>query len=305
MTTSPVNGSADLHGVYAAAVTPLTPDLTPDLAALPGLLDFLARRGCHGVLLLGTTGEGTSFSVSEHLDVLREGLRYRATARPNLKIFGGTGAASLTDAVALTHAAFDLGVDAVVTLPPFYYKGISAAGLVTYYDTLIRAAVPSDGRLLVYHIPQMSAVPVPAETLNTLRGRYPRQFYGIKDSQDELAHTLGLLEHVPGLSVFAGSDSIMADALAAGGAGTITALANVTAPLNRAVWDAHQSGVGAPEAQAKLARARQVIKGLSGPGVMKAALASSSISHSGRCVRRSSRSKPANAPRPWPGSPSC
>lgn len=263
----------DLRGVYAAAVTPLTADLAPDLAALPALLDFLASRGCHGVLLLGTTGEGTSFSVAEHIAVLREGLRYRATARPEFRVLAGTGAASLSDAAALTRAAFDLGADGVVVLPPFYYKNVSAAGLVTYFDALIRAAVPADGRLLGYHIPQMSGVALPAAALAALRARYPRQFYGLKDSQDDLAHTLGLLGELPGFGVFAGSDSIMTDTLAAGSHGTITALANVTAPLNRAVWDAHQAGSSTAEAQAKLVRARQVVKGLSGPAVMKAALA--------------------------------
>ncbi len=275
MTNASATGPRELRGVYAAAVTPLTADLTPDLAALPALLDFLAQRGCHGALLLGTTGEGTSFSVAEHLDVLREGLRYRDTARPEFRILAGTGAASLTDAIAITHGAFDLGADAVVTLPPFYYKGPSPAGLVAYYDALVRAAVPADGRLLGYHIPQMSGVALPAETLRTLRERFPRQFYGIKDSQDDLAHTLGVIEGVPGLGVFAGSDSIMAATLAAGSAGAITALANVTSPLNRALWDAHQAGdtPAVEAAQAKLVRARQVVKGLSGPGLQKATLA--------------------------------
>lgn len=275
MTNSPVTGPRDLRGIYAAAVTPLTADLTPDLAALPALLDFLATRGCHGALLLGTTGEGTSFSVAEHLDILRAGLRYRDTARPDFRLLAGTGATNLTDTAALTRGAFDLGADAVVVLPAFYYKGVSAAGLTAYYDALIRSSVPADGRLLGYHIPQMSGVALPAETLQTLRARYPRQFYGIKDSQDDLPHTLGLLAQMPDLGIFAGSDSTMAGTLAGGSAGAITALSNVTAPLNRALWDAHHAGEAATVAavQAKLIHARQVVKGLSGPGLMKAALA--------------------------------
>ena len=121
----------------------------------------------------------------------------------------------------------------------------------------------------------MSGVGLPAETLQALRARYPRQFYGIKDSQDDLAHTVGLIQAVPGLGVFAGSDSIMAATLAAGSAGAITALANVTTPLNRAVWDAHHTGdtAAVDAAQAKLLKARQLTKGLSTPAIQKAALA--------------------------------
>ena len=66
-----MSSPASLYGIFAAAVTPLKADLSPDLEALPALLDFLAGRGCHGVLLLGTTGEGPSFAINERLAILR------------------------------------------------------------------------------------------------------------------------------------------------------------------------------------------------------------------------------------------
>jgi 4-hydroxy-tetrahydrodipicolinate synthase len=160
-----------------------------------------------------------------------------------------------------------------VLLPPFYYKGVSAEGLVDYYDRVLREAVPAGGRLLVYHIPQMSGVAIPAEAVAELRARHPDRVFGMKDSQDDLPHTLGVLRQFPGWGVFAGSDSLLSEALAAGGFGSITALANVTAPLDRAVWDAHAAGRTAPEAQARLAEARVAIKGVNGPAAMKCALA--------------------------------
>src|SRR5260221_6697084 len=98
--------TAVLEGVFAAAVTPLDASAAPDLAALPTLIDFLAGRGCHGVLLLGTTGEGPSFSVRERIEVVREGLRYRAAAWPKLQVLPGTGCANLSDTIELTRAAF-------------------------------------------------------------------------------------------------------------------------------------------------------------------------------------------------------
>ncbi len=265
--------TTDLHGVYAAAVTPLTPNLEPDLDALPALLDFLAGRGCHGVLLLGTTGEGPAFAVAERLAVVQAALQHRAVHQPQLKLLAGTGCANLTDTIALTRAAYELGIDAALVLPAFFYKGVSAAGLAAYFGRIMQAAVPADGRLLLYHIPQVSGVGIPAETLTRLRAEYPDQMWGLKDSQDHLPHTQSILREVAGLHVFAGSDAIMSEALAAGAAGAITALANVTSPLNRQVWDAHQRGEAAPEAQARLSRARQVTAGLNGCAVQKFALA--------------------------------
>ena len=270
---SPILATSTLEGVIAAAVTPLDSSGKLDLAGLPRLIDFLAGRGCQGVLLLGTSGEGPSFSVAERTEVLREGLRHRAAAWPDLKLLAGTGCASLPDTIALTRAAFDLGADAVVTLPAFYYKGVSPEGLTAYFEQVIRQAVPATGRLLAYHIPQVSGVAIPAASIRALRQSFPDQMWGMKDSQDDLPHTLDITGQFPGFHLFSGSDSILTDALAGGAVGSITALSNVTSPLNRAVWDAHQRGGGAPEAQQALVRARQVVKGLAGPSAMKAVLA--------------------------------
>src|SRR4051812_33442546 len=87
----------DLRGIYAAAVTPLESSGQPALGALPALLEHLASRGCHGALVLGTTGEGPSFSVAERKAVIREAVAYRDAARRPFRILAGTGCASLSD----------------------------------------------------------------------------------------------------------------------------------------------------------------------------------------------------------------
>lgn len=271
--TNPFPTQTALEGVFAAAVTPLDAAGDPDLAAIPALIDFLSKRGCHGVLFLGTTGEGPSFSVPERVAILREALRHRAAAWPDLKILAGTGCANLADTIDLTRTAFELGADAVVTLPAFYYKDVGPAGITAYFEQVVRRGVPPGGKLLVYHIPQVSGISIPPASLSELRQRFPDQMWGMKDSQDDLAHTLSITGQFPGFHVFSGSDSIFSEALAGGASGSITALANVTSPLNRSVWDAHKRGGTAPEAQQALVRARQAIKGLSGPAAMKAALA--------------------------------
>ncbi|MCK4901590.1 MAG: dihydrodipicolinate synthase family protein, partial [Anaerolineales bacterium] len=102
-----------LSGVYAAAVTPLREDATLDISALPTLLEFLANRGCHGVLLLGTTGEGPSFAPNERIALLRAALEVRQTI-PDFRLLAGTGTPSLEETIALTRASFDLGYDGVV-----------------------------------------------------------------------------------------------------------------------------------------------------------------------------------------------
>ena len=99
-----------LAGVFAAAVTPMKTDFSPDLDAIPPLLDFLANRGCNGVLLLGTTGEGPSFSPEERAEICRSALQIRQD-HPCCKLLAGTGTPSLTETISLTRTAFDLGFD--------------------------------------------------------------------------------------------------------------------------------------------------------------------------------------------------
>src|SRR5574337_791676 len=141
-----------LSGIYAAAVTPLYPDYSIDVSAIPYVLDFLARRGCHGALLFGTTGEGPSFAPEERIEACKAALKVRQ-AHPDFKLLLGTGTPSLDETAALTRAAFDLGFDGAVVLPPYYFRTVSDDGLFAWFSEVIKRAVPGDGALFGYHIP--------------------------------------------------------------------------------------------------------------------------------------------------------
>ena len=154
-----------LTGVYAAALTPLR-EASPkgddhasnlDLEAVAPYLAFLASRGCHGALLFGTTGEGPSFSPAERGAVWQTAVRVREQF-PNFKLLAGTGTPSLTETIELTRAAFDLGYDGVVTLPPYYFRKATDEGIFHWFRELIQKAVPADGYLLGYHFPTVAGI---------------------------------------------------------------------------------------------------------------------------------------------------
>jgi 4-hydroxy-tetrahydrodipicolinate synthase len=156
-----------LSGVYAAAVTPLNADYSPDLEAIPELLAFLAERGCHGALLLGTTGEGPSFSAREREAIWKAGLKVREEY-PEFRLLAGTGTPSLDETIMLTKTAFDIGYDGVVVLPPYYFRNASADGLLAWYRQVIEKGVPSDGAFLGrgdLYIVDFSIGPLPATCL--------------------------------------------------------------------------------------------------------------------------------------------
>jgi 4-hydroxy-tetrahydrodipicolinate synthase len=246
-----------MAGVYAAAVTPLKPDLSPDPEGLVALLKFLSKRGCHGVLLMGTTGEGPSFSLSERIKVFQAAAEARSEF-PDLRLLAGTGTPSLEDTCYLTRFAFDLGFEGVVVLPPYYYRKATDEGLFSWFSKVIENSVPVDGFLLGYHIPPVAGIGFSMELLSRLKDAYPTQFSGIKDSSGDPAWARALAEHFStDLVVLNGNDRLLSLALQSGASGCITALANVLSPFHRMVWDAAQIGKIDELTQDKLNQARE------------------------------------------------
>jgi 4-hydroxy-tetrahydrodipicolinate synthase len=268
-----------LAGVFAAAVTPLKEDFSPDLEAVPSLLGFLAGRGCHGILLLGTTGEGPSFSPEERLGIFRAALQIREIHRTvqggTCKLLAGTGTPSLTETISLTHSAFDLGYDGVVVVPPYYFRKATDEGLFRYFRELILKAVPADGYLLGYHFPGVAGIGFSIDLLARLKDAFPYQFAGIKDSSHD-ANFAGLLGKRFGsdLLVLTGTDSYLQLALENQAGGCITAPANLISPDLRRVWDAFQCGEDIPALQRRVTEIRHILEKYPPfPPILKALLA--------------------------------
>lgn len=259
-----------LSGVYTAAVTPLTADDQPDLSAWPSLLGFFAEHGAHGALLLGTTGEGTSFSAAERVEIFKAA----AAARPQeFRLLAGTGTPSLTETIALNKAAFELGFEAVVVLPPYFMRNVSEDGLFDWYSRVIEGSVPEGRWLLGYHIPAVSGVPLPLSLLQRLQAAYPTRFAGLKDSTGDQASAEMYAAGLPGCAVLVGNDKLMTSGLQAGAAGAITALANLRCAELRAVYEGFLWGKDVSEHQATLDMARAAMDAMPpAPAYLKAML---------------------------------
>lgn len=214
------------RGVFSAALTPITADHAPDHALFVAHCRRLLAEGCDGIAMLGTTGEANSFSSDERGALLEAVVA--AGIAPD-RLLPGTGVAAVSETVALTRHALSLGVATVVMLPPFYYKGVTDDGLFAAYAEVVERVADPRLRVVLYHIPQMSAVPIPFAVIARLRTAYPGTFTGIKDSAGDLTHMEALVESFPGLAVLAGADPLMLPLLRKGGAGCITATSNLVA----------------------------------------------------------------------------
>jgi 4-hydroxy-tetrahydrodipicolinate synthase len=254
-----MNTTENLFGVYAAIVTPLKADGVPNPQAIEQLTDFMAGRGCHGILFLGTTGEGPSFSPQERAQIFQAASQARQS-HPALHLLAGTGTPSLDETITLTRLAFDQGFDGVVVLPPYFYRKVSDDGLFTWFDTLLRKAVPSNGTLLGYHIPPITGIGFSLDLLARLKDAHPVSFAGIKDSSGDPDYARQLGQRFgPDLVVLTGNDRLFSLALENHASGCITAMANLFSPTLRQVWDAHLAGENPTLLQGKLSSARAIL----------------------------------------------
>lgn len=234
--------TSELKGVITAALTPLHENGSLAEGELPGLLKFLAERGSHGALLLGTTGEGPSFSPDERVRIVRAGVTVRQE-HPQFKILVGTGTPSLEETVALNKAAFDLGADGVVVLPPYFFRKASEDGIYEWFSQILRRSLPSGAALLVYHIPSLTGISLSLDFFDRLLTSFPGHVIGIKDSSADKNFARQLGERFgTNLRVFNGTDSLFDLALENAAAGCITAMANLRSPDLRLIWDARQQG---------------------------------------------------------------
>lgn len=227
-----------LGGVWTAALTPLGTDLTPDADRLARHMAWLDENGSHGTVLFGTTGEATSFSLNERrsmLDALaKKGVDFS-------RIIVGTGQANYPDAAELSRHAHQLGARAVLLAPPFYYKQVSDDGLFAFISRMLEAAGPDATRLVLYHFPKMAGLGYSIPLVHRLMEAWPDAIVGIKDSTGDTDHLTQFCRELEGISVFAGSEALLRYGLDEGGAGCISATANVTSRLARTVYDGDKS----------------------------------------------------------------
>jgi len=195
---------------------------------------WVLENGCDGLNILGSTGEANSQSGQSRASIMR------AVAESSLAdnaLMVGTGTPSLHDTIDLTVLAADLGFDAALVLPPYYYKPSSDDGLFNYFSRLIAAVSKSDIGIYLYNFPKMCGITYSTDLVTRLLEAFPRHIRGMKDSSGDLDYTNKMTATFGGsFDVFPGSEAPLPDAKAFGYAGCISASVNATAALAARVW---------------------------------------------------------------------
>ena len=265
----------------AAVLTPLNDDLSPNHDTWLAHCRDLLAQGCSGLAVLGTTSEANSFTVSERLAMLDA---LGASDIDSGLAVPGVGCCALPDSVELCRKSLEIGAAGVLMLPPFYYKPVSDDGLFAAYSEIIQRVGDPKLKILLYHIPQNSGVPITLTLIEKLVTAYPNIVVGIKDSAGDFANMQAMVEGFPGFRVFSGSDSYLLDILRIGGAGSITACNNIAARQSAAVLENWQ-GDDADTCQAALSAIRLATQKFPLVEALKEAMARRTGNDSWRALR--------------------
>ncbi|WP_433503673.1 4-hydroxy-tetrahydrodipicolinate synthase [Pseudonocardia halophobica] len=227
---------ARIRGSIAPVITPFTDDGDLDLDSLRRLVRWQLESGSHGVSIGGSTGEPGAQTAAERIAAIRAVAEEVDDAVPFLP---GTGSAKLDETMEITGAARDAGADAALVITPYYARPTQDA-LVTWYATIAREF--PDLPIVIYNVPSRTAVDVAPETVARLFAEHDN-LVGIKETTKDFEHFSRVL-HLCGreLLVWSGIELLGLPLLALGGAGFISAVANLAPVAVAQMYQAWEAG---------------------------------------------------------------
>ena len=235
----------DLSGIYPPITTPFTGDERQvAYDRLESNLERWKAQPLNGVVMPGSNSEAVHLTRAERVQIWQ--VCAGALKGSGKRLIAGTGADSTIETIDLTVKAAELGAEAALVLPPYFYKpSLTPEVLVAHYRAVADASpIP----LLVYNVPAFTGIDFAPATLLAM-AEHPR-IIGVKDSSASVVKVASLLAARPDFQVFAGTGSALLPFLSIGAVGGIMALANFAAVPLRKLMDAFQAG--------RIAEARQI-----------------------------------------------
>jgi 4-hydroxy-tetrahydrodipicolinate synthase len=222
------------RGSLVAIVTPMLDDGGLDLERFRALIDFHVEQGSDGIVVVGTTGESPTVDFEEHQLLMRVAVEH---ANGRIPIIAGTGANSTREAIDLSIYAKDAGVDACLSVAPYYNKP-TQEGLYQHFRAIAETV---DIPHILYNVPGRTVADITNST--TLRLAQIPNIIGIKDATGDIGRGSDLLRRVPPDFVVYSGDDISALALMLlGGQGVISVTANVAPRLMHEMCVAAMTG---------------------------------------------------------------
>lgn len=227
---------ASIRGSIAPLMTPFTVDGAVDHGGLTNLVNWQLASGSHGISIGGSTGEPSSQTIAERAEAIRT---VGAAIGDRVPFMPGTGSAKLDETLELTAAARDAGVDAALIITPYYARPTQEA-LYRWYKTV--AEEFPDLPIVAYNVPSRTAVDIAPETVARLFHDV-ENFVGVKETTKDFEHFSRVLHLCgPELLVWSGIELLCLPLMALGGAGFVSATANIAPAAVARMFEAWESG---------------------------------------------------------------
>jgi 4-hydroxy-tetrahydrodipicolinate synthase len=224
-----------LRGSIAPIVTPFNENDEVDYKTLEDLINWHIESGSHGISVTGTTGEPSSLTLQEREKVMETAIK---TAKGRVPVVPGTGSTNHAEALHLTKLAQEMGADAAMVIVP-YYNRPSQHALYKHFKTIADSV---DIPIIIYNIPGRTAVNLEVKTLARLKEDC-KNIIGVKESNKDFEHVNRVLLYCGrDFLLFSGIELLCYPMLAIGGAGYISATANVAPKKVAEVYDAWAAG---------------------------------------------------------------
>jgi 4-hydroxy-tetrahydrodipicolinate synthase len=255
------------RGSIAPVITPFNEDESIDFEKFKELIDWQIASGSHGISVTGTSGEPSSMSIDERIQVMETACK---TVNGRVPFIPGTGSTNHQETLRMTKAAQEMGADAAMVIVPYYNKPNQHA----LYKHFKQVADSVDIPIILYNIPGRTAVNLEAVTIARLAEDCPN-IIGVKESNKDFEHVNNvLLKCGRNFNLYSGIEVLCYPMLAIGGAGHISATANVTPREVAEVYNRWAQGdvKGAQDLHYELMPLNDVLFRDTNPAPVKAAL---------------------------------
>jgi 4-hydroxy-tetrahydrodipicolinate synthase len=228
--------TTSIRGSIAPLVTPFTADQSLDLDAVGRLVAWQLAHGSHGISVGGSTGEPTSQTLAERIEVMRAAA---AAIDDRVPFLPGTGTAIWSETLELTAEAERLGAAAALVVTPFYGRP-QQDGLFNWYSRLAKEF--PDLPIIVYNVPVRAAVEIAPATVARLR-RAHENIVGIKETTHDFEHVSYVLDHCGrDFIALSGIELLCYPMLTLGGRGHLSCVANFAPEPVAELYDAFAAG---------------------------------------------------------------
>ena len=205
-------------GAFTAIVTPFSGGQI-DTQALRNHVDFQIEKGINGLVPCGTTGEASTLSHNEHIEVVRITVEHAAGRVP---VIAGSGSNSTTEALELTRRVKEVGADAALMITPYYNKP-TQEGLYQHFSTIAKEV---DIPIMLYNVPGRTGINMLPETVARL-AKIPN-IVGLKDATSDLKQASYTHQLTPDdFVILSGEDALVYPLMAVGGSGVICVTSNI------------------------------------------------------------------------------